>query len=937
MDNKLWEKLAPLFEKALEMPTEERTQFLQGIKGDDEEMWEELTSLLDNSERALPFLAEARNVVKPPAQVAAKLNQMDPFRLVGTKVSRYEVKNVLGKGGMGVVYKAHDVELQRNIALKFLPPAYSHDEEARKRFTREARAASGLDHPNVCTIYEIGQSDNGQVFIAMAYYKGDTLSRMVSTGPVDSHSVAEYAKQIASGLQAAHSNHIVHRDIKPSNILVTETGTVKILDFGIAKMNDQQLTKTGATLGTIGYMSPERIRGNASGPESDIWSLGVLMYQMLTGRQPFRSSTQEAIMYKILNEEPAYHEDLPPGTPDYLQAIIQRALAKEVHHRYASMSEVMNDLATPNEVTQPIQRPRKKKQAVPLLNRQVTTAAALAVLAVLLLLVVRTQVWGPRATLAAPDQEKRIALLPFTYSPEENQQASAMTTGLMHVLAGMLTRLDSEESPLWVIPVSQVTRHNVDTPEKAAEMLGANVAVEGLLQQMSGKIDITLNLMEAPNSRLINFATFQSDRTPQSSASSIQDQLLESLAELLELPYNDELKKRSGLLLPDDPDAFAFYLQGVGYLQRYDKAGYIDIAIEQFNNSLEADPQFAPSHAGLCEATWEKFRRNKDLSDKEKALASCEQARTLGADKATVLIPLASVYLRTGFPDEAEQALRRALVLEPDNAEAYRWLGRVFEERVLLDSAQVNYNRAIQLKPNNWVYYNEFAIMLAEFGFPEEALRQFEFISKLTPDNYLAHNAVGVMNVILNRLDEAKLAYEKSMALQPGAIEPHRNLGIMHFREQDWEAAINILTPAAEKEDLLSLLYLGHAYYWDNQRPQAETTWKKAVDVASLMLDADPTAHYPQVFMADALAALNNTAESLDLIEQLQEEKGQLSWVAYLSGRVYERANNRAQALLSIQSALEQNFDAYLIDRDPWLEELRNTPEYQQIIREYIN
>ncbi|MBX2821697.1 MAG: protein kinase [Rhodothermaceae bacterium] len=931
MDRTLWDELAPLFEQAIDLKAAERRVFLDEIKSRDINLWSELCSLLDNSDAAIPFLDDVRRVVQPSPDAITKINVIDPYRLVGTQVSRYKIDAVLGRGGMGVVYKAHDAELQRDVALKFLPPIHSEDSRARERFTQEARAASGLDHPNVCTIHEIGRSDRGQIFIAMSYYQGHTLSAIVKKGPQPLEKAIDFSRQIASGLQAAHANNIVHRDIKPGNIIVTTNDVVKILDFGIAKMNDQKLTQTGATLGTVGYMSPERVRGNDSGPAGDIWALGVLMYQLLSGKAPFEGPIHEAVMYSIMYEEPDY-EALPADTPDYVKDIIRRCLEKEVEQRYASMSEVLEDIDAPGRAARPAIR-RNSSQLSKVTNWK-TYATAGALLLAALTWILQSQVINPQPSIAASEQ--RIALLPFTSMPVENEETAALASGLMHVLAGMLTRFDSQENPVWVIPVSQVNRYNVDSPEKAAEMLGANVALEGMLQGKSGDLDLTLDLVDTNNPRLLGSTKFKSEEVSASTDATIQDKLLEKLASLLGVEYDSELIEKVGVQVPDDPDALAFYLQGVGYLQRYDKEGYIDFAIQQFTQSINEDSLYAPSHAGLCEARWEKFRRTKDPSLVDLALQSCDKALALGQDKATALIPLASVYLRTGSTDQAEAALRTALEIEPDNAEAYRWLGRVFEERVMLDSAQANYQRAIDMKPNNWVYYNEMGMMHSEYGNPQEAIKNFEFAKKLTPDNYIAYNSIAFNLVTLNQTEEAEESFQQALRLRPTAIEPRRNLGILYFRELNMDSAIDILIPAANEDDLMSLLYLGHAYYWSDQHDLAQSTWTKTVDVSTIVLEADPTNYVALTVLADAHAALNNTAQSLSILQQLQG-KTQIGWISYLSGRVYERANDRENALRSLEQALEQNFDIYLIDKDPWLEALHTDPAYQALREAYVN
>jgi len=270
------------------------------------------------------------------------------FQMIGKIVSHYKILEKLGEGGMGVVYKAEDAKLKRTVALKFLPTELTKNPKARKRFIQEAQAASALDHPNICVIHEIDEAEDGQMFICMAYYEGETLEQKIENGPLDTEEIINIALQIAQGLGKAHENGIVHRDIKPGNIIITNDGTAKILDFGLAKLADQvRITKTGATIGTVAYMSPEQARGEEVDHQSDIWSLGVVLYEMITGQLPFRGEYNQAVIYSILNEEP---EPMVPrdsgqaGVPTELEDIVSKALTKNKADRYQQVEDMLIDL-----------------------------------------------------------------------------------------------------------------------------------------------------------------------------------------------------------------------------------------------------------------------------------------------------------------------------------------------------------------------------------------------------------------------------------------------------------------------------------------------------------------------------------------------------------------------------------------------------------------
>ncbi len=270
--------------------------------------------------------------------------------LIGQTVSHYRITRQLGAGGMGVIYEAVDTKLDRTVALKFLPPESTRDSDARVRFIREAKAASGLDHPNICTVHEIGATKDGQMFIAMALYQGCTLAHMINNGPLSVDQIMDIGSQVAAGLAKAHESGIIHRDIKPLNIFVTEDGLVKILDFGLAKLSGQsQLTVAGATLGTPAYMSPEQANGGEVDQRTDLWSLGIVLYEMTTGHPPFRADFPQGVIYGILNHDPEPLRSLRSEIPESLEKVVNTTLQKKAESRYPMANALLEDLGFPLE------------------------------------------------------------------------------------------------------------------------------------------------------------------------------------------------------------------------------------------------------------------------------------------------------------------------------------------------------------------------------------------------------------------------------------------------------------------------------------------------------------------------------------------------------------------------------------------------------------
>jgi pimeloyl-ACP methyl ester carboxylesterase len=326
------QRIEELFDRAIELSPGDRPALLSGACGSDADLRREVESLLAYAERS--------GLTARLAAAVAGARTGSPALGPGQKLSQYEVVEKLGSGGMGVVYKALDRRLQRFVALKFLPPYLSAEPELKLRFTQEAQAIASLDHPNLCTIFEVEETEDGQLCIVMPYYEGETLKQMIERGPLPLAQVTDYGVQVAAGLAHAHAAGVVHRDIKPANLVVAPGGSVKILDFGIAKISDVNLTRTGAVLGTLTYMSPEQAGGEPVDHRTDLWALGVVLYEMLTGRPPFTAESREALFFAIQNREPPRITALRPEVSPALEGIVSRLLEKEPSRRYPDAGAV---------------------------------------------------------------------------------------------------------------------------------------------------------------------------------------------------------------------------------------------------------------------------------------------------------------------------------------------------------------------------------------------------------------------------------------------------------------------------------------------------------------------------------------------------------------------------------------------------------------------
>ncbi len=514
----------------------------------------------------------------------------------------YRVLGVAGTGGMGVVYRALDLRLERVVALKFLPPDLNASERDKERFLREARIASSLDHPNIGVIYGVEESADGSSFIIMAFYEGRSLADLIRPGPLPPHQAVDIASQMAKGLAEAHSRNIIHRDIKPSNVMLTPSGVAKIVDFGLAHVvSAKTASQTGIT-GTIAYMSPEQSMGARVDHRCDIWALGVVMAEMLSGRNPFAGDSIPAIFFAIMNQPQQNIETLHPA----LQPVVYRALSKDVDSRFASCKEFLaalergsRDLPAAEEVIDPeatvkisgsvlnktresaeIRRAREEASRSafrPVQRRKQWVTPLLAVLAVVGLFALLWFVPPLHSRMAGlmgvGSEQKHIAVLPFD-NIGSNPENQVLIDGLVESLTGRLSNLDVGNQSLWVVPNSVVESHHVTDPGEALKTLGANLVIKGAVERDGTDIHLTANLIDTKTLRQIGSVDVDD---PAGDLSTLEDKSVAKLAQLMNISVTAGMLRNTGGRV--DPAAYEDYLKALGYIDRFDKPGNLDLAI----------------------------------------------------------------------------------------------------------------------------------------------------------------------------------------------------------------------------------------------------------------------------------------------------------------------------------------------------------------------
>ena len=659
--------------------------------------------------------------------------------LIGQKVSHYKVLEHLGRGGMGVVYMAQDLTLDRKVALKFLPPELTQDPDARERFFQEAKAASALDHNNICVIHEIGETSEGQFFIVMAYYKGWTLKERIEQGPAKTEEAVDIALQVAEGLEKAHEQGIVHRDIKPANVMLTERGIAKILDFGLAKLaGTSKLTKTRSTMGTVAYMSPEQARGDPVDSRADIWSLGVLLYETVTGRLPFSGDYEQALIYRILNEAP---EPLPPSTgprTEELQRILRRCLEKDPTDRYQRASDLIADLSLlKGELASggPETGPQGTLSTTTRRRRILRIAVPALLLGVVAYFFVVHLITPPREETVSPataEWASSVAVLPFRdFSQGKDQEY--FCDGMTDAIIDMLTQVDQ----LKVISLTSVMRYKdtrKDVREIGSELGTANI-LEGSVQREADRIRIRAQLIQAEDGTHLWSQTYDRDVE---SVFDIQDQISRSIAEALKVVFEPESPWIPGHLQPKNLDAYEYYMKGMHFIKSKYVVSFEDedyqAAVTMFQRAIEIDSQYASAYFGLAWAYEFHYHITRDPEDGRLMQVNGEKAWSL--DPHSAIANATMGYACYEYREDRERAFeffREALKINPNVGEVNFLLGVCYLYHGLYESGIRYLSRAMELDPFYfWVPY-KLAFCLMHSGQYDEAATYFEKYFELAP------------------------------------------------------------------------------------------------------------------------------------------------------------------------------------------------------------
>lgn len=858
--------------------------------------------------------------------------------MIGKIVSHYRIIEKLGEGGMGAVYKAEDVKLKRTVALKFISPQDAAKAEERTRFIREAQAVASLDHPNICTMYEIDDSE-GRMFIAMAYIKGQTLGEKIKSGPLNIENALEIATQVADGLEEAHEKGIIHRDIKSSNIMLTEKGQAKIMDFGIAKLVERtKLTKTLTLMGTVDYMSPEQAVGGAVDRRADIWSLGVVMYEMLTGQPPFKGEYAQVVLHSILTQTIVPVTGLRSGIPLGFEAIINKCLEKEPDNRYQTVADLKADLKrlkrdmttgkavltskiTPEPVTQ--------KKILP----KIVFPVGLTIIAIILVMLLSSSRNALKNWLGfkVVPKEKTLAVLPFSVIGGTDYD-QAFSDGLVENLTEKLIKLEAFHSSLFVVSAHYVRKYEVKDAKEANQVLGVRLAISGDMKRIGEVIFLTLNLIDLKSQRLLDT---QNITDHIANISTFQQTLILKVAEALKIKL--EPLALGSLNTGDStvPEAYEFYLQAQGYLLQSAKEENFDKAIKLFERAIERDSSYALAYKGLGQAYWQKYKLTKIPKWAEEARSSLLSAVQINDQLASPHTFLGIMYCGTGRYEDGIKEYQRALEIDPKNFEAKIELAMAYEELGKAEEAEETYREAIRLSQKSWIGYGNLGYFYNFQGRFQEAAKMFRKVIELAPGNIRGYINLGVTYSNLGESGQAEAAFKKSLSIKPN-VDACSNLGYIYYFQGRYADAMKMNEDAIKlgKNDWIAWGNLADSYrLTPGYSEMAREAYGQAIKLVEEQLATEPNNAYNHSSLAVYLAKSGDHKKGLSETAEAQKLKPNDLTIHLQSVQVFELVGQRPQALSALQEYIELGGPLEEILRDPDLSRLRADARYKDIIK----
>jgi tetratricopeptide (TPR) repeat protein/predicted Ser/Thr protein kinase len=877
----------------------------------------------------------ADQIKTPPPSVPADAAATDA--LAGTRVGRFAISKRLGAGGMGQVYGAEDTTLKRFVAIKRMSPHAKSTDADRKRLLKEAQRASALNHPSVGAVYDVVEHA-GELWVVMEYIEGETLRRRLKQ-PISREEFFAIATQCCEGLQAAHEKSIIHGDIKPENIMITPGNRVKLLDFGVARRawtaSPNDATKSMETMtasgGTPAYMAPEVLLQKHDDGRSDIFSIGLVFYEMLGGEQPFQSDSLATTVARIVHVEP------PPlkNVPGPLAGVVSRAIAKDPEARYPTATALLDDLRRVQQGGKPKRAPSPSG-----IFHQYRMLAAVALVAVALIAVaifsVGSRLWhGSREAVthsvpgaATGEQSATLVVLPFD-AVSDDSKLNAFGSGLVDTLTAKLAQL-SGNHPLQVVSSGETRQKNVTTLAQAHQEFGADTGLHLGLQRSGDLVRVTYSLTDAKNGKVIKAGSADS---PVTDPFAIEDEVTKAVAAALGYSLKADEARELAFHGTSVPDAYNYYTQARGYLEDAGKAANDDSAIILLDQALKADPNYGRAQADLGIAYWQKFSTDKDKNLIAKSQQACSKAIDLGNAGAAGHVCLGVIESGTGKYEDAVKQFQSAVELEPSNEDAYIGLAGAYDHLGKTQDAETTYKKIVSLRPNYWRGYNllgGFYLRQAQY---DDASKMFQKVVDTTPESFRGYANLGATLLYEAKYAEAIKPLEQSLAVRATA-DSYSNLGTAYYYQHRFHDSAQAYEKAVQMNDKDYSLWgnLGEAYYLDGARPKAHDAFEKGIAIAKEGLavnNRDPD-------LLDALAKysamVDDRPHALAYLTQAVEQSKSDKDVLFSAAVIYDRLGDKGLALEWLGKALRAGFSPEMARRQPDLDNLHGDPRFLDLM-----
>jgi serine/threonine-protein kinase len=856
-----------------------------------------------------------------------------PTPSIGQVFGHYRLIEQIGAGGMGVVFRAHDEQLRRDVALKILPPSLFSQETGREQFRKEALAVGRLNHPNVAMAFDFDQQ-NGIDYLVTEYIPGLNLDAKIGGQPLPPKMVLELGVQLLSGLAAAHREHVLHRDLKPGNIRLNRDGQVKILDFGLAHVNEPvdekaetcNLTSDISLSGTLPYMAPELLKTEVGDERADIWAAGAVLYEMATGKRAFPDKQPPLVIDAILHYDPVRPSLLNPQVSPALEAVILRALDRDRERRYQSAGEMCADLtrllAGDQIATETLRRTDVVEVEAKRRKRKLVLGVAAVLLAGIAIGFLIKWLWAP--------QQRILAVLPID-TVGQDSATNALGIGLMETLTAKLVEASGSDSILIVSP-RDLRDQGVKTVEDARRQFGSDLVLESSLQKEGQTIRVNSYLVDAKTHRQLAARTLTVDA---GDSFGLQDRVVSETLDML--PARIDPAERQKLTVRQDtqPAAYQAYIQGRGYLLEFSKPEDIDNAIAEFSQAIKIDPTYALGYAGLGRtylAGFRQFAKDNDWIDK--ASRNCEKALSLNPNLVEGYVCLGGVYNMAGQYGKAVDEFQRVMKSEPGNEDALRGLADAYTNLRKFADAEAAYKQAVALRPNYWLAYS----WLGQFYFSQnryaDAAQAFLKSTELAPNNYFGYFNLGAIYVAQGLYPEAIQAFNRSIALHPSS-DAYSNLGYTYTLMHRNPEAITALEQALklDERDWMNWGNLADALYWSaDRRNESTAKYSQAIAIAASKLQVNPDDASVLAYLADYSAMVGNKDAAYNYLQRALKAAPSDGDILFRAAIVHNRFNEPDQALLYLKKAKQTGYSRNVIRDSPDFANLRQNPGFRSLV-----